>query len=364
MKKPILPQNKGTGALPSPDDYRDGIAALAIAPDPKKLPARYAADLSKMPVYDQMQQLSCVSNTIALELTLYWYRKTGKIIPFSPRFLDIMAKRFDGLGDKRLTAGTWARIVLKVAAKYGCATQKTVPDVPSVSILEYRDDAVITSKSLVEAEQYKIPGYVRIPTGTESLRAFLRVFEGVSVAFFVGEELYTGYDGVVSFDPAKISPLRPPKKISNGHQMFVYGWDADYNIVRNSWGRQWCSDGNALYAPSAWDPFTMEAWTIAEIPDDVKLLLSNLPAPTDFRYQWQSNLQLGDFNEDVKFLQIAYMILGLMDPVPPDQLGYFGAKTMAANGKYQRIKGVPVKDLSPANCGRITRGYLNEDFGV
>ena len=39
---------------------------------------------------------ACVGHSIVELMMLYWYQKTGKWVRFSSRFLDILAKRFDG----------------------------------------------------------------------------------------------------------------------------------------------------------------------------------------------------------------------------------------------------------------------------
>jgi hypothetical protein len=60
----------------------------------------------------------------------------------------------------------------------------------------------------------------------------------------------------------------------------------------------------------------------------------------------------GDHNEEVKFLQIALMILGFLAPIQPGGLGYFGAKTAHAVGEYQKTHGI---DPVPDSCGPLTR---------
>lgn len=361
-KQPLINSAQGTGSVLSPDDYRDQIATAAVAATLStiSLPAQFTADYSKLGVFDQQQQLACMNNTVAMILKRYWFLRTGKIIDFSPRFGDIMCKRFDGLNPA--TDGAYGRMAFRIAAKYGCATTKTLPNVTGSSILQYRNDGAITHEVLAEAAQYKIPGYIRIPNGINSLRAAVQTYEGISVGYFVGKELWTNENGTFSFAPKDISPLRTPQQINSGHQMILKGWTNENNRLLNSWGIIWGDQGEADANALQWDRFTMEAWAPAEIPNDVQLLLRNLPAPSDFRYYWRNTMRLGEHGEDIKFLQIAYMILGLLAPVKPDELGFYGAKTAAANAQYQRLKRIP--NPSPESCGPITRGYLNEDFGV
>ena len=349
-----------TGGLISVPDYRDGYAAAATLPALVNitLPASYETQLA--PPMMQSKIPACVAHSVTENLKLYWFRKKGKWIDFSPRFLDILVKRFDG--QDRSTGGTYPRLVFKLAVQYGCATTATLQNDTSLPVLEYRDDAKLTKEVFAEAAQYKIPGYVSIPLDFQTTRQAIYVYGATSMLFAVGDTLYTAPDGTISWADKDIDPLRPPKIITSGHQMTPKGWtDPTYNKLRNEWSSLWANNGDIRYDPRTWSPFIYEQWAVAEIPPDVQNLLKSLPAPKDFHYQWNTNLALGDHNDDVGFAQIAYMILGFLAPVPANELGIFGPKTAAANAKYQQAHRIAP---SPNNIGPLTRAALNAEFAV
>ncbi len=345
----------GTGAIQSPHDYRDNYAAAAVAEALAaiQLPASYKTPLA--PPMMQAQEPACVSHSVADNLKLYWFRKTGKWIDFSPRFLDILAKRFDG--QDRATGGTYPRLVFKLAVQYGCATTATLPNDTSLPILEYRDDAKLTPEVFSEAAQYKTPGYVSIPLDFQSTRQAIYLYGAISALFQIGDEFWTP-----SWADKDIDPLRIPKVAVSGHQLTPFGWeDATYNDLQNEWSTAWANGGHAKYDPLAWAPYVFEAWAFAEIPPDVQDLLKALPSPTNFHYQWNTDLVLGERNDDVGFAQIAYMILGFLPPIPANELGIFGPKTAAANAKYQQAHRIAP---APNHIGPQTRAALNAQFAV
>ncbi len=344
-----------TGALVSPHDYRDGYAASAVATTISQisLPPSYKTQLAT-PMMQALEP-ACVSHSVADNLKLYWFRKTGKWIDFSPRFLDILVKRFDG--QDRATGGTYPRMVFKLAVQYGCATTATLPNDTSLPVLEYRDDSKLTEAVFAEAAQYKIPGYVSVPLDFQGTRQSIYLYGAISTLFQVGDEMY-----VPSWADKDTDPLRTPKKIESGHQMSPFGWEDDtYNDLQNEWSTAWANKGQTRYDPKAWSPFVIEQWAVAEIPPDIQDFLKALPAPSAFHYSWQKDLALGEQNDDVKFAQIAFMILGFLAPIPADELGIFGPKTAAANAKYQQAHRI---SPAPNHIGPQTRAALNSQFSI
>ena len=341
------------GAIPSPHDYRDGIAA-GVPVAPIALPATFDTQMPG-PVLMQAQTPSCVSHSVAQVLQLYYFRKTGQLIDFSPRFLDVLAKRFDG---QPLDGGTIPRLVFSLAVKYGCATTATLPNDTSLPLAQYRNDAVLTPEVFADAAKYKIPGYQRIPDEFNATRQAVYLHGAVSVLMQVGDTWW-----VPSWQPADIDPLRTPAPVIGGHQIVVKGWTSDtLNKLRNSWSANWDLQGEAHYDPNAWAPFVIEGWVIAEIPQDVKDFLSTLPTSSDFHYAWNTNLALGQTNDDVKFMQIALMILGFLAPIPANELGIYGPKTANAVKAYQISK--RISPQAPNNVGPRTRAALNMDFSI
>ena len=343
-----------TGALTSQVDYRDGIAAAGVRlVSGMKLPETFQSQLPA-PLM-QAKEPACVAHSAVENLRVYWFIKTGKWVPFSARFLDIMAKRFDG--QDRVIGGTYPRLVFKIMATYGCCTEDVLPNDTTLPVLQYRDDSVITPEILANAVQHKTPGYVGIGTDMESTREAIYLYGITSALFEVGSELWTP-----SWNDADIDPLRTPAQILSGHQMSPHGWkDAIHNVLRNSWSDAWANKGDAAYEADRWQPFIREQWAIAEIPQDVANYLQSLPAPQNFHYRWDNNLAYGQRSDDVKFLQVALMILGFLGSVEPTDLGIYGPQTAAAVGAYQRASKI---QPAPNNVGPLTRSALNTQFAI
>lgn len=355
MQTPVL------GAIPSPSDYRDKYAAAAAVPVtsnfvlPATLPKQYLGG-----ILNQMQQPACVLFATVKLMKLHWFLKTGQWIDFSPRFLDILIKRYDGLGDpvNRATQGTYPRLAMKLAAQFGCCTTKLLPNDTTLPVLSYRDDSLLTQAMFDEAAQYKIPGFISVPIDFNKTREALYLYKALSTLFMIGNELWT--PGWTKHD---IDPMRVPARIVSGHEMVQNGYvDGVYNNVENQWSADWSGDGTNIFDYQAWRPFMIEQWAVAEIPQDVQELLKNLPSPVNFHYQWSKNMASGDHNDDVRFLQIALMILGYLAPVAPDELGYYGSKTAAAVSKFQSTSGI--HPTFPNSVGPLTRSALNKQFAI
>ena len=349
-------QKTALGAVLSTGDYRDKIVTKAVGAPivAPVLPATFDKTLSST-VLMQALEPACVSNSAVDNLKLWWFIKHGEWVDFSPRFLDILAKRYDG---QPIDGGTFPRLVFKLMAQYGCATTATLPNDTTLPIPQYRNDALLTPAVFAEAAKYKTPGYFSVPLDFVSTRQAIYLYGAISSLFLIGEEFWTP-----SWADGDIDPLRTPKSIVGGHQLTPHGWTGStFNLLRNSWSDAWANKGDAQYDPKVWAPFLMEQWAIAEIPQDVADFIAMLPSPSGFHYTWNTNLKMGDVSEDVKFLQVAYMILGWLKPIAPEEFGIFGPKTGAANFAYQSAK--KITPTSANDVGPLTRAALNKDFAL
>jgi len=350
---------RATGGIPSPTDYRDLLAArtvfdelVAAAPT---LPESFKTEIDNLgEVLDQNKINACVSHAWVLVMKYWWWKKTGELVDFSPRFLDILSSEtwipVDG--------GRVPRTVCKMSALYGCCTTKLLPnDTAGLTHAQYRNKNVLTQEMYLEAKKYRIPGYVRVPDDRESdFRTAVYQFGLVSGLFGISDAFWKP-----SWSAKDILPLKP-KDSSSNHQMVVRGWSGVLNTLRNSWSKLWADKGDGTYNAKSWLPLIYEGWTIATLPADIKAWLSSLPPQKDFAYQWQKNLSRGDYNDDVKFAQVALMILGMMEPVLPEDLGHYGPKTSKAVLKYQSAR--RIFPTAPDNIGPKTRAALNKDFAV
>lgn len=342
-----------TGAVISKPDYRDEIAAFSMsqAVVPFSLPSILNTQLdSKIQMQGHIP--ACVSHSMVELLKHYWFGKTGLWIDFSPRFLDILSAE----PDIPLDGGRRPRTVLKIMNNVGCCTTALLPNDISLSIAGYRNPAVITQAMKDEAKKYIIPGYIKSALDFYSMRQNLYFYGVLSTLFHVGKEMYDP-----SWKPADTDPLRTPVIVQSGHQMTVKGWSNQFlNKLRNEWSSSWGTNGETEYDPILWSPYVYEAWAIADIPKDVINFLEMLPSPSDFHYSWNTDMHYGMKTSDIKFAQIALMILGFLKPINPTDLGLYGPKTSAAVLSFQQAKGI--FPTNSQNIGPKTRQKLNTLF--
>lgn len=344
------------GAILSEPDYRDNIATGLSFGSP--ITAMGTSDLyqTEFPAKVLNQKLipACVSHSITDIIKLWWYLKTGEIVDFCARFLDIISDE----PDIPLDGGRRPRTVLKAAATFGICTTKTLPNNTDLSIAEYRNKKAITSAAYAEALKYKVPGFLRVPITPSETRTAIYLYGAVSTLFQIGNELWTP-----SWAEKDINPLRPPETIISGHQMTQKGWmNARMNTLRNEWGQEWNKKGEGDFDYNAWAHHIFEQWVIATIPKDTAQLLKKLPRAEDFHYTWEKNMVQGERSDGVRFAQMAFMILGILGPVPPEEFGIFGPKTAKANLAFQIMN--RISPVSPGNIGPLTRAALNKRFAV
>src|SRR3989338_4691506 len=71
------------------------------------------------PVFNQRNIPAWVAHSVVVLMQQHWYGKTGKVINFSPRFLDIISWTSNlGLND-----GRDGMLVMELACNIGCCTE-------------------------------------------------------------------------------------------------------------------------------------------------------------------------------------------------------------------------------------------------
>ena len=108
--------------------------------------------MPKITRFNQRDTLSCVAHTTVSLMQIEWYRRTGKIINFSPRFLDIISWT-DNLN---INDGRNPDIVMDLATKVGCCTEDLLPNDTTLPLEQYRDKNLITKAMYKEAAKYKL----------------------------------------------------------------------------------------------------------------------------------------------------------------------------------------------------------------
>ena len=108
--------------------------------------------MSKITRFNQRDIPACVAHTTVTLMQIEWYRRTGKIINFSPRFLDILSWTNDlGLHD-----GRDPNVVMDLSVEVGCCTEDLLPNDTTLPIEKYRDRSVITKAMMKEAAKYRM----------------------------------------------------------------------------------------------------------------------------------------------------------------------------------------------------------------
>lgn len=321
------------GAIKSSDDYRDGIAA-ASSFTPLVLPTIYKTDIVALGVLNQALIPACVSHAWVQIMKYWWYLKTGEIVEFSPRFLDILSWE----SDLSLNDGRRPRTVAQVSKDVGCCTVASLPNDTSLAIAQYRDKSIITQAMRDEAAKYKIPGYIDFTSfDINTLRSSIFQYGVVSILLNIGQEWW-----IPSWSASDIMPLKTPNPIVGGHQTVRNGWSNELAVGLNEWSINWGYSGSYTYNEANYQPFTHEVITIADLEEEVLTHLKSLPPPNTFKYTFNENMQYGDGqttpNDEVKQLQIALSTLGYFKY--PGITGFYGSISAKAVYDFQIANGV------------------------
>lgn len=321
---------ENSGGIPSPFDYRNVPNEMVASSVP--LPEDFRLDVNPFPVWNQKKNGSCVGHALAKLAQIYFYKKTGRVINFSPRFLYAMAKAQDGFAGE----GTYPSLVAKIMKNVGCATEETCPndsDLPHEEYVYHRDINQIPEAAKLEAAQYRIPGYafVNVSNPEDIKRA---IFDGAAIAglYRIGKEWWSDEQGS-TWDPNRILPLKPPAQIVSGHEVVLYGWtDNNFHDLLNSWSIDWAQNGKGYLDYSKYKPFFNEAIVIRELPPPVIEEVQKLPVKP--KYTFKRNLSFGETHPDIVLLQWVLKYEGLFPAATPST-GYYGEITRKAVLAFQ-----------------------------
>lgn len=325
------------GAIESPPDYRD-IYLASVLGEPVGLPKEYFVDVKNLPIWHQRSIGSCTAHAGAKYRQKQEEIETKKVINLSPRWLYTLAKSQDNIP----TEGTYPRLIMKLAKEYGCATEETVPNNCSLSYDEYiygRQKENLPVRAFDEAKQYKIKSYATVGISCEELKQAIVEANGCMVLVKLGREWWTDKNGKNSRKPEDILPLRPPKAITGGHEVYFYGYretirGTEFYLI-NSWGEQWGQEGKGYLIYEDYKPFIKEAITAIDLPNEKLEEVHNLPKPAEFKHNFLQDLELNQRGEEIRMLQIALKIDGCF-PKKHVITGFYGVVTQKAVKEFQR----------------------------
>lgn len=116
--------------------------------------------LSKLPHFNQRDIPACTAHSMVTMMQIEWYGYTGKMINFSPRFLDILS----WTPDLDISDGRDINVIMTLVSKVGCCTEDLLPNDTTLSIEQYRNRGIITKAMLIEAAKYRSVDTGTIPT--------------------------------------------------------------------------------------------------------------------------------------------------------------------------------------------------------
>lgn len=365
------------GGIASPTDYRD-VPFTAAVSVPESVPTTYfPAVTNNLPVWHQRKIGSCVAHAWAKTQQKSEFQETATIVPLSPRFLFALAKSQDGLpGD----VGTYPRLVAKILQNQGCATEKTVPNDTTLTFEQYIDLTKIPQSAYDEAKKYKIGGYSFVTINPEEVkRAIYYAGEqrkNIVMLLSIGKEWYTDINGNTTWEATGIIPLRPPKAILGGHEVYPYAYETVNGRLKiwifNSWSDQWALNGKGWFYWDEYVSFIKEIMVASDVSDDILDQVHQLPDASTFKHNFNTDLNYGMTSDEVVALQTALMIDGEFSKdlysslLSNKQLGSYGSITQQAvlvfQRKYNLISLLEWLFLKGRKVGPKTRAKLNDLF--
>ena len=205
--------------------------------------ARPAVDLRRpdWPVRDQGTNGACVGFAAA-DGVLHWhYRKAGLLPPGerpSPRFIWMANKETDRLTSHPTTfiepAGTQTKLALRVARRYGCVLESTLP-------MRGRLSRLTVAEFYTLAARYRIASYHNLGRNPDRWRRWLS-HQGPILARVTVDRTWER----ATRTHGELEVYRKDTE-RGGHAVCLVGYRADGFIVRNSWGTSW-GDGGFAYA--------------------------------------------------------------------------------------------------------------------
>ena len=223
--------------------FADAVEAGVVA----DAAARAEVDLrgADWPVRDQGTTGACVGFAAA-DGVLHWhYRQAGLLAEGerpSPWFIWMANKETDLLTSFPTTfiesAGTQIKFALRVARRYGCVLESTLPMDGTLSSLS-------TEAFYARAARYRIASYHNLGRDLERWRAWISNQGPVLVRLVVDRTWERATAAGGELDRYREDTSR------GGHAACLVGYTRTHFIVRNSWGQRW-GDGGFAYASDAY----------------------------------------------------------------------------------------------------------------
>lgn len=307
------PEDTFPGCLPPLKDYRDILGSALIKET--LLPTEYKIPYS-LKVKDQNGYPRCVAYSSSLLKEEKELREKNDI-EFDADWLYAECKKIDNYSGK----GTMLNMPFKVMINKG------------IKILGGNE---------TDIDKYKIGGYVALDDLTP---------DGIKRAIYQWGAVIVGFN--YSKNGWLTEYVRAPRTGERivGHAVALIGWNKDYIIGQNSFGKLWGKDG-LFFIPKDYIPFAGFA-IVVDLPNNWKELLTD--ETTKPKYVFKNNLGYGMINDEVKKLQDALKYLGCMLK-SQESTGYYGQLTIDGVVLFQKRYGI-----NPTGFfANLSRAKMNE----
>jgi hypothetical protein len=232
---------------PKPTDYPASVLLGKGIPTPAVWRPQ---DAASVPITMQDKQPACGGYSGQYSLVLYLYRQlvAKGLVPayllLSPRAAYALEKTVDGLGTE--VQGTDIEAIAKMRVLLGICLESMFGSDTSLALDVFDNWQLSTPEAKADAlaratgESYFFLG--KSPT-FQSIKDAIYNYGDVILEVEVGEEWYTSPSGAVSWAAKDVLPLRPPKRIIDGHFIDATQFDEPSTYGPNSWSKEWGAGG-------------------------------------------------------------------------------------------------------------------------
>jgi len=228
---------------PSPTDERDFIFSSS-----KEYPEELDYRDELQPIRNQGDQGSCWAQSACCMKEWQERRESGLNEYLSPQFF--YNNRYNIYDkDKDNDYGMYGRDTMRILKNIGVCLEKTY----NYGIIQDKSD--IPKQCYKEALKYKIKSYARV-YGVKQLKKSLFINGPCLISFPVnnkGVKMWQKKEGETNS--------------YGGHAMTIVGYNNEGFIIRNSWGKDWGTNGYCIYPYQDWGSH-WEIWTTVD--DEIK----------------------------------------------------------------------------------------------